>query len=67
MRKPLSTHISSTPTKAFPTLANKVEVYLTTKATRYGFKSYDKSWTVDGVNYYKTAREAKASVKKPSE
>jgi len=63
MRKLLSTHISPTPTKAHPTLTKKVEVYSTTKATRHGFKSYVNSWTVDGVKYYKTAKEAKTSLK----
>ena len=46
-------------TKAHPTLVKRVHIYRTDKPTRRGCWSYVSDWSVDGENWFKTAKEAK--------
>jgi len=61
MRQLINTHVTPAPTKAFPTLVKRVMVFKTSEPTRYGYKAYKTEWSLDGITFYPTAKQAKAS------
>ena len=54
--------IVEAPTKAFPTLVKRIRKYRTNRPTQRGYWSFSVAWSIDGENWFKTAKEAKASV-----
>ncbi len=59
--EPIRVHTDPKPTKKFPTLQRRVRTYRTSEATRYGFIRYAKDWSIDGQNWFRSAKEAKKS------
>ncbi len=57
----ISDRVWDAPTKRHPTLQKRTVTWRTDTATRYGFKAYHHTWTLDGVNWFDTAKQAKDS------
>jgi streptogramin lyase len=64
VRTHVGTHIHNIGTKRFPSLQKKTEVFKTNYPTRRGYKAYTFTYSLDGAMWFRTAKEAKASVTK---